>query len=134
MGDLPGQHRRSFRVTVSVATGAEVKDDSGMPLTGFQLRDLLEQVAYAGDLERLDGRWTLVLQWVDLDNDGHRILIPHEVVERVLAHADKIMATARSERPIRRFVREELKRLGRRKASGASTERGGHQGGAGRGQ
>ena len=38
-----------------------------------------------GDLERLDGRWALVLQWVDLDNEGHRIMLPHEVLERLLS-------------------------------------------------
>ena len=85
-------------MTVEVPTGKVIKDDSGLMVGGFQAADLLEQVTYVGDLERLDGRWTLVLQWVDLDNNGHRILIPHEVVDRVLTHADNIIAKARSQR------------------------------------
>ena len=100
MTKLPGQYSSSFRVSVPVATGKEVKDDSGMRVSGFNAADLLEQVTYVGDLERLDGRWTLVLQWVDLDNDGHRFLIPHEVVERILTHADNILARARSDRSL----------------------------------
>ena len=58
----------------------------------------MQYVSYIGDLERLDGRWTLALQWVDLENNGHRVIFPHEVVERVLGHADGIMALSRSDR------------------------------------
>ena len=97
--NLPGHHHKSFRVTTELPSGKTVTGDDGMPLKEWsQTGDLLQRVTYVGDLERLDGRWSLVLQWVDLDNKGHRIALPHEVVERVLAHGNMIMAAARSDR------------------------------------
>ena len=95
---LPGQYRGQFRVDVAVITAQEVKDDSGMRIRGLQAADLMEQVSYMGDIERLDGRWTMVLQWVDLKGGGHRILVPHEVMQRVIAHTDRIREQARSDR------------------------------------
>ena len=96
---LPGHYHKQFRVTTSLPTGKTVKSDDGMPLQDWsQTGDLLQRVTYVGDLERLDGRWNLVLQWVDLDNTGHRIALPHEVVDRVLEHAKNVMAEARSDR------------------------------------
>ena len=81
-GRLPGHHHRAFRVTTALPSGKTVRGDDGMPLKEWsETGDLLQRVTYVGDLERLDGRWSLVLQWVDLDNNGHRIALPHEVVE-----------------------------------------------------
>ena len=98
-GRLPGHHHRAFRVTTALPSGKTVRGDDGMPLKEWRETGvLLQRVTYVGDLERLDGRWSLVLQWVDLDNNGHRIALPHEVVERVLTHGNRIMAAARSDR------------------------------------
>ena len=67
--------------------------------TPIQTDDLLKYVTYVGDLYRSeeDG-WLLAVQWVDLNGDGNRIALPHEVVEKVLSHAKRIMAAARSDR------------------------------------
>ena len=98
-GSLPGHHHKAFRVTTALLSAKTVKSDDGMPLKDWsQTGDLLQRVTYVGDVERLDGRWSLVLQWVDLANQGHRIALPHEVVDRVLSHCEKILAEARSDR------------------------------------
>lgn len=47
-------------------------------------------------LFRSDERtWSLYLEWVDLDGEGHRIVIPHEVVQGVLQRANSIIAECR---------------------------------------
>tara|TARA_Y100000310_G_scaffold342139_1_gene443946 strand:+ start:785 stop:1255 length:471 start_codon:yes stop_codon:yes gene_type:complete len=96
---IPGAHHRRFTVTTALPSGKTVTGDDGMPLKEWsQAGDLLQRVTYTGDLERLDGRWSLVLQWVDLDNAGHRIALPHEVVSKILSHGDNILKAARSDR------------------------------------
>lgn len=45
-----------------------------------------------------DKRWTLFVEWVDLDGEGHRVVFPHEVVAGVLQRANSIIAQCRSER------------------------------------
>jgi hypothetical protein len=96
---LPGHHHRRFTVTTALPSGKTAKADDGMPLKEWsQAGDLLQRVTYVGDVDRMDGRWSLVVQWVDLDNVGHRIALPHEVVEKLFHHGDNIMAAARSDR------------------------------------
>ena len=96
---IPGHYSKRFTVTTALPSGQTVKSDDGMPLHEWSVvGDLLQQVTYVGDLERVEGRWGLVLQWVDLQNVGHRIALPHEVVDRILSHADTIMAQAKSDR------------------------------------
>ena len=60
--------------------------------------ELTREVTYVGELERLDSRWTLHLQWVDLDNQGHRVALPHEAVHGLLGAAARIMTQAKSDR------------------------------------
>jgi len=45
-----------------------------------------------------DRKWALYLEWVDLDGDGHRIVLPHEVVNGMLQRANSIIAQSRKER------------------------------------
>ena len=45
-----------------------------------------------------DRKWALYLEWVDLDGEGHRVVLPHEVVQGVLQRANSIIAQARKER------------------------------------
>jgi len=60
--------------------------------------DLLQFVTYNGRLGRLDGKWELELQWVDLQMDGHRYKLPHEVVHAIITSYERIMKLARSDR------------------------------------
>ena len=45
-----------------------------------------------------DRKWALYLEWVDLDGEGHRMVLPHEVVAGVLQRANSIIAECRRER------------------------------------
>ena len=99
MPKLPGHHHRRFTVTASHPTAKNVTTDDGMPLREWQrVGDLMQRITYVGDLERLEGRWALILQWVDLGGGGHIFALPHEVVDRLLDRAESIKADCRSER------------------------------------
>jgi len=63
----------------------------GDPLQGF--------VDYNFKLLRdADREWTLYVEWVDPDGEGHRVVLPHEAVQGILQRASSIIAQARKER------------------------------------
>ena len=45
-----------------------------------------------------DREWALFLEWVDEKGGGHRITLPHELVQAVLQRASSIIAQSRKER------------------------------------
>lgn len=45
-----------------------------------------------------DRQWALYLEWVDIDGEGHRLILPHEVVQGTLQRANSIIAECRRER------------------------------------
>jgi hypothetical protein len=49
-------------------------------------------------LRNTDREWTLYVEWVDLDGEGHRVVLPHSVVQGVLQRAHSIIAQCRKER------------------------------------
>ena len=63
-----------------------------------ELHDMHTTVSYVGTLRRTDGRFSLLLEWVDLDKTGHRVLLPHDVVQRIVDVHGRIMSNARSDR------------------------------------
>ena len=68
----------------------------GVARSGDVLRGFVE---YNMKLFRSDDKkWALYLEWVDLDGEGHRLVLPHEVVAGVLQRANSIIAQCRSER------------------------------------
>ena len=69
----------------------------------YETGALEQSTTYNGVLTRLDGRWTLELQWVDLDNAGHRIVLPHKVVEAIRSGMERVI--------------DQSKRAGARKAA-----------------
>ena len=94
-----GRYKKQFRVTHTVPTAKQAQTTDDMPVQDWMRGDELTQtITYIGDIERWDAKWKVVLQWVDLDERGHRIVLPHGVVERIITHADKIMELARSDR------------------------------------
>lgn len=61
--------------------------------------NLLGFVDYNIKLFRSEERkWSLYLEWVDLEGGGHRIVLPHEVVQGVLQRANSIIAECRRDR------------------------------------
>ena len=73
--------------------------DGGRPMhEWYEVGDMLQEVTYNGTLERLDGRWKLNIQWVDLTNIGHRVVLPHEVVAGLFNAGNRVMDLAVSDR------------------------------------
>jgi len=46
----------------------------------------------------VDREWALYLEWVDLDGEGHRLVLPHAVVNGIVQRAESIMAECRRDR------------------------------------
>ena len=46
-------------------------------------------------------KWSLYVEWVDLEGEGHRIVLPHEVVQGTLQRANSIIAECRRDRALR---------------------------------
>jgi hypothetical protein len=96
---IPGQLHTQFTVTVREPTGKQEKGDDGRPVRDWYASgDLESEVTYVGNLYRLDGRWSLTIQWVDLDNEGHRFAVPHAVVLGMKSALDRLMTASKSQR------------------------------------
>ncbi|MFA5379937.1 MAG: hypothetical protein WC455_29525 [Dehalococcoidia bacterium] len=87
---------------------AKRKVDEMTGLPGVMLR---KGVVHAGDAltgytdfnfkllrDMTDRTWLFFCEWVDPDGEGHRVVLPHAVVDGVLQRAASIMAQARKER------------------------------------
>jgi len=55
-------------------------------------------------------KWSLYVEWVDLEGEGHRIILPHEVVQGTLQRANSIIAECRRERAQRGANTRKMKR------------------------
>jgi len=96
---IPGQLHTRFTTTVREVTGKTAKGDDDRPVQDwYEAGDLESEVTYVGDLYRLDGRWSLTIQWVDLDNNGHRFAVPHAVVLSMKSALDRLMTASKSQR------------------------------------
>ena len=87
-----GEVKRSFDFLIStpgkLRRGVARHGDS---LLGF--------VDYNIKLFRSEERkWSLYVEWVDLEGSGHRIVLPHEVMQGVLQRANSIIAECRRDR------------------------------------
>ncbi|MDD5547032.1 MAG: hypothetical protein PHO67_07780 [Candidatus Omnitrophica bacterium] len=49
-------------------------------------------------LRDADRRWTMYVEWVDMEGEGFRIILPHELVEAVRRATDSIMKQALRDR------------------------------------
>ena len=93
---LPGEAVKQFTVRTQDPLTKEPVTTDGRRVS--EMRDMHSTVSYVGTLRRIDGRFSLLLEWVDLDKTGHRVLLPHDVVQRIVDVHGRIMAEARSER------------------------------------
>ena len=99
MPTYPGQYRKQFRVDVPFVTGEPTKLDDDMPKQSLEdFEDLAKTVTYNGDLSRFDGQWSLLLQWVDLKGNGHRVILPHGVIDRIIRNSKAIIDMANRDR------------------------------------
>jgi hypothetical protein len=87
-----GEVKRSFDFLITtpgkLRRGVARHGDALRGFTDYNLK------LFRGD----DRRWALYLEWVDLDGEGHRLVLPHEVVAGVLQRANSIIAECRRER------------------------------------
>ena len=71
---------------------------------------LLGFVDYNIKLFRSDERkWSLYVEWVDMEGEGHRVVFPHEVMQGVLQRANSIIAECRRDRAQRGADTRKLK-------------------------
>ena len=75
-------YRSEFHVTVH-DLGFKTKGDDGRSAHDFNDTDWTDATVYNGVMDRRDGRFQLQMQWVDVNNEGHRVILPHQVVEAI---------------------------------------------------
>ena len=76
--------RTDFQARTTEISGRTILADDGRPVREwFQDSGMEVTTKYDGTLESLDGRWVLLMEWVDHNGKGHRHVFPHEVVERM---------------------------------------------------
>lgn len=97
---LPGQYRTTFRVDVS-EPGVARGDDGRTQQEWFEAGGMLATTTYIGDLERVDGRWSLAIQWIDGNNAAHKYYMPHELVAALKTAMDRVMKRSVSDRATR---------------------------------
>ena len=79
-------------------TGKTVKDDSGLPVEDWASHGgLTQMIMYGGLTTRLDGKWRIHMQWVDLDNTGHNIVLPDVVVKAIIRSTNAVVKASKSE-------------------------------------
>ena len=95
-GHIPGDAEKVFRVATEVLRIRDAASLDGR--NGSQEGDFFLTVNYVGTMRRRDNRFQLQLEWVDVEQEGHRVVLPHEVVTRIISVHDRIMTEAKSER------------------------------------
>lgn len=78
---LPGQIRRTTTVFAPCA----------IERGGTLRRD----IKYIIVTERLDNEWSLEIEFIDIDDQPHRLKFPTKVVQTLHRHKDQIMSTSR---------------------------------------
>ena len=63
--------------------------------------EMVRLQSYVGVLRRRDSRFSLHLEWVDVEGKGHRVELPHELVERIVGVRNRIIDEAISDRAVR---------------------------------
>ena len=99
---LPGEYVKKFTVT---DTKFKLRDHT--TVDGLHNPDGLldgsgnvfwHDISYVGVMRRLDGKFTLQLEWVDSYQNGHRVEFPHALVERIIQVHDRIVDEAKADR------------------------------------
>ncbi len=96
-GTLGSDHFQS-RFNVEVKDfGMKTKGTDGRAVHELGDPDWFDTTIYNGVMQRRDGKFQLEMQWVDLNNEGHRIVLPHQVVEAIVRAHRTIIKDSRSE-------------------------------------
>ena len=84
-----------FTVHVNDITGKRKKGADGRR-TG-EYNSFGQTTTFTGHLQRLDTHLSLEIAWVDLENTGHRHVLPHQVVEAICNSRDRLIKKSRSQ-------------------------------------
>jgi len=101
-----GEVKRSFDFLITtpgkVRKGTARHGDSLLGFVDYNIK------LFRSDEER---KWSLYVEWVDLEGEGHRIVLPHAVVQGVLQRANSIIAECRRDRAQRGAETRKLRQV-----------------------
>jgi hypothetical protein len=89
-----------FKTTFNIHVndfGFKNKGDDGRPFHDPVDADWYDTTVYNGLMERRDGEFKLMMTWVDLQNKGHKIVLPDRVVTAIVHAHNRIIKKSRSE-------------------------------------
>ncbi len=99
-----GEVKRSFDFLITtpgkIRKGTARHGDSLLGFVDYNIK------LFRSDQER---KWSLYVEWVDIEGEGHRIVLPHAVVQGVLQRANSIIAECRRDRAQRGADTRKLK-------------------------
>jgi len=99
---LPGEIVKRFTVTTEkVYRGTDPVTIDGNHYPDMLTGEMVRLQSYVGVLRRRDSRFSLHLEWVDVEGKGHRVELPHELVERIVGVRNRIIDEAISDRAVR---------------------------------
>lgn len=88
-----GEVKRSFDFLIAtpgkIRKGTARHGDSLLGFVDYNIK------LFRSEEER---KWSLYVEWVDLEGEGHRIVLPHAVVQGTLQRANSIIAECRRDR------------------------------------
>ena len=95
--EIYGHYRRDFKATVNILTNTQRVGDDNRPVDTWG-ESLTQEIIYNGVMHRAEGRFRLLVEWVDVEGNGHRFAVPHEVVMAIKRVTSEIMKDSRSDR------------------------------------
>jgi len=95
--EIYGHYRKDFTARVQIVTSTQRTGDDDRPVDGWDT-SLTQEIIYNGVMKREEGRFRLLVEWVDVDGNGHRFAVPHEVVTAIKRATDAIFKESRSDR------------------------------------
>jgi len=77
--------------------GGNSRADDGRPVNDmFDDSSMYDYTTYNGVMERIDGKYKLHMAWVDRNNEGHRIVLPDQVVRAITRCSETIIKQSKS--------------------------------------
>ena len=85
-----------FNISVE-DVGGNNKADDGRPVNDmFDDSSMYDYTTYNGVMERMDGKYKLHMAWVDRNNEGHRVVLPDQVVRAIIRGSETIIKQSKS--------------------------------------
>ena len=85
-----------FNISVE-DVGGNNKADDGRPVNDmFDDSSMYDYTTYNGVMETMDGKYKLHMAWVDRNNQGHRVVLPDQVVRAIIRGSETIIKQSKS--------------------------------------